>query len=227
MSPSSPRWGHAWVSHCVATTLSAWIVVVSSPAFAEPDSAHNIVVRSYDSMGVPLATLERAESTVQKLLGVAGIHAGWRNCRTSGGPTSRSHDLCDDVLSASEVIVRIVRAPRSVPDAESLGYSHVDPYRRQGTLATVFADRIRTLAPSLRIDEGTLLGRAITHEVGHLLLGTLEHSNTGLMRGHWSTTGDRGSDWLFSSAEAARMHNMLAARFGAEALAVSGLRGSH
>jgi hypothetical protein len=73
MSPSSHRWEHAWVSHCVAVALAACFVVgASSPASAQSNAAH-IVVRSYDTMGVPLATVERAEATVRKLLGAAGI----------------------------------------------------------------------------------------------------------------------------------------------------------
>jgi hypothetical protein len=130
------------------------------------------------------------------------------------------------VLNTSEVIVRIVRAPRVITDVEVLGYSHVDPYRRQGTLATVFADRVRALAARLRIDEGTLLGRAITHEVGHLLLGTLEHSETGLMRGAWQSAGRRQSDWFFSSAEATRMRAGLEARTLSPALAVASAQSS-
>jgi hypothetical protein len=156
--------------------------------------------------------LDDAESTVDSLLREAGIESSWRNCRTSNGPSSESDDVCGDVLNPSEVIVRIVGAPRAITDVEVLGYSHVDPYRRQGTLATVFADRVRALAAALRIDEGTLLGRAITHEVGHLLLGTLEHSETGLMRRAWNTPGHHRADWLFSSAEAMRMRAGLEAR---------------
>jgi hypothetical protein len=184
----------------------------ASNAFGQATVGRTLVVRSYNTMGVSLTTLEHAELTVQGLLESAGISSGWRNCHTPDGPSARSRDLCDDVLDASEVIVRIVRTPRTIADPEALGYSYVDPYRRQGTMATVFADRVRSLAPTLRIDEGTLLGRAITHEVGHLLLGTLEHSETGLMRGTWNTPSRSRTNWLFSSAEATRMHEGLAAR---------------
>jgi hypothetical protein len=114
-------------------------------------------------------------------------------------------------VNPSEVIVRIVRAPRAITDVEVLGYSHVDAYLRQGTLATVFADRVRALAAALRIDTGALLGRAITHEIGHLLLGSLDHSPEGLMRGHWSKDG-RAEEWFFSAAQAAQIRAALASR---------------
>jgi hypothetical protein len=225
MSPSTPRVGHAWSYRSVfldglVIAFFAWLASGSS-AYAQPRASQRLVVRSYNTIGLPLPMLDDAESTVDSLLREAGIESSWRNCRTSNGPSSESDDVCGDVLNPSEVIVRIVGAPRAITDVEVLGYSHVDPYRRQGTLATVFADRVRALAATLRIDEGTLLGRAITHEVGHLLLGTLEHSETGLMRGAWHSAGHRRSDWLFSSAEGTRMRAGLEARSLLPLLAVA------
>jgi hypothetical protein len=226
MSPSAPRTGHA--SGCerqlilkgLVVVLSTWFVSASG-AHAQTAAAQRVVVRSYNTIGLPLPILDDAESTVGDLLREAGIDSSWRNCRTTDGPSSESRDLCGDVVNASEVIVRIVRAPRAITDVEVLGYSHVDAYLRRGTLATVFADRVRVLAAALRIDQGTLLGRAITHEVGHLLLGTLEHSEAGLMRGAWNTARRRRSDWLFSSAEATRMRAGLEARSLSPPLAVA------
>ena len=201
-------------------TLSMWFVS-GSGAHAQPAAARRVVVRSYNTIGLPLATISHAEKAVGELLRDAGIDSTWRNCRTVDGPSSQSADPCDDVLSASEVVVRIVRTPHAITHVEVLGYSHVDAYRRQGTLATVFADRVRVLAAALRIDEGTLLGRAVTHELGHLLLGTLDHSETGLMRGAWNTAGRRRSNWLFSSAEATQMRAGLQARSLSSLLAVA------
>jgi hypothetical protein len=215
MSPC-PRWGHAWSSERqlmlkgLLVVLSMWFMSGSS-VHAQTAVAPRIVVRSYNTIGLPLPLLIRAETTIGKLLRQAGIDASWRNCRTTKGPSSQSSDLCGDVLSASEVIIRIVRAPRSITDAEVLGYSHVDGYLRQGTLGTVFADRISALAAAVRIDEGTLLGRAMTHEIGHLLLGTLDHAQEGLMRGHWSKEGPP-ADWFFSLTQAAQIRAALANR---------------
>jgi hypothetical protein len=180
-------------------------------AQAQTTVARRIVVRSYNTFGISSARLERAESTVRELLRDAGVDSSWRDCRTTDGPSSHSPDLCKDVVSASEVIIRIVRAPRAISDVEALGYSHVDPYRRQGTLGTVFADRIRALSAALRIDEGTLLGRAMTHELGHLLLGTLDHSPDGLMRRQWSNRGG-AADWIFSVTQAEQIRAAIATR---------------
>jgi hypothetical protein len=225
MSPSTPQRGHAafnrqLILKGLVVVVSTWFVS-GSGAQAQAVPSQRVVVRSYNTMGVPLPVLHHAEATVGELLREAGIDSRWRDCKTSNGPSALSTDVCVDVVNESEVIVRVVRTPRAITDVEVLGYSHVDPYRRQGTLATVFADRVRVLAAALRIDEGTLLGRAIAHELGHLLLGTLEHAETGLMRGAWNTPSRRRADWLFSSAEATRMRAGLQTRTLSPLLAVA------
>jgi hypothetical protein len=186
---------------------------------AQTRSSSEVIVRSYNTIGVSPKTASKAQLTATAILSEAGIDANWRECRTTDGPMSRSTDACDGVLIARELMVRIVAVPRTITDREVLGYSHVDPQLRRGTLATVFADRIRELAAQLRMDEGELLGRAMAHEIGHLLLGTLSHSEAGLMRGHWSTTG-RKANWLFSSVEAVEMQDGLTARDGGDVLAM-------
>jgi len=225
-STPTPSWAHASRSvrrallTATLVALSTWFAS-GSGAHAQTAAARRVVVRSYNTIGLPLPMLSHAETTVGELLRDAGIDSSWRNCRTMNGPSSQSDDMCGETLDAAELIVRIVPTPRTISDAEVLGYSHVDAYLRQGALATVFADRVEALAAALRIDEGTLLGRAITHELGHLLLGTLGHSETGLMRGAWNTAGRRRSDWFFSSAEASRMRTGLEARSLSPSLAVA------
>jgi hypothetical protein len=35
------------------------------------------------------------------------------------------------------------------------------------------------------VSKGQILGHAVAHEIGHLLMGTNSHSSRGLMRGNW------------------------------------------
>ena len=52
-------------------------------------------------------------------------------------------------------------------------------------------------------DVATLLGRAIAHELGHLLLGTPQHGRFGVMRAIWSSQmvrNSRPAEWRFSVA---------------------------
>jgi hypothetical protein len=61
------------------------------------------------------------------------------------------------------------------------------------------------------MEHGRLLGYAIAHEIGHLLLGTTDHTRVGLMRGRWTheSGADKPAQWVFSSAQAISMRNTL------------------
>ena len=87
----------------------------------------------------------------------------------------------------------------------------------EGKLATIFVDRVKWLAAQAGADGAAVLGFAVAHEIGHLLLGTNAHGSSGLMRALWS----RGElqhtnvkDWLFSRDEGARMRASLERRNG-------------
>lgn len=58
-------------------------------------------------------------------------------------------------------------------------------------------------------------GRAIAHELGHILLGTAKHSALGLMRAKWTEHELRRGlpiDWMFSRDERQAMRGGLSAR---------------
>ena len=157
-----------------------------------------LVVRVYDAAGVPPDTLERAHVTLNKTLTAVGIRPIWRPCHA---------DLCVDPPRRDELIVRIVKAGER-GSRELLGSSMVDVEGQAGTLATIYLDRVESLAGQANVDSGRLLGRAIAHEVGHLLLGTHDHAYAGLMRARWLTPElqrDWPLDWKLSATEGARM----------------------
>jgi hypothetical protein len=55
-----------------------------------------------------------------------------------------------------------------------------------------------------------MVGGVMAHEIGHLLLGSNSHSETGLMREIWSLkdlTRNRPDDWLFSPAQREELHS--------------------
>ena len=98
---------------------------------------------------------------------------------------------------------------------DTLGFALVDVDAGAGLLATVYADRVRVVAQSAGVDEAELLGRAMAHEVGHLLLGTNGHAAHGLMRASWSSVDLRGHrvQWFFNGKEGEAMRSGIASRF--------------
>jgi hypothetical protein len=164
-----------------------------------------LVVRLYDSAGVSARALERARDTAGITLAAVGIEPIWRPCHATG---------CITKPKPHEVEIRIVMA---TPFSErgALGFAAIDVEQRAGTLATIYVDRIDALAVASGIDRGTLLGRALAHEIGHLILGTPDHAERGLMRATWTAIDlrrDRPFDWVFSEPQGTEMRLRLAAR---------------
>lgn len=185
--------GAVWIALAALLTTSS----VSS-------AAERLTVRTYNNVGVTAAQMSNARDAAGIILQGAGLQAVWRDCTAD----------CADALGPRELIVRIVAAPQGIV-AESLGCALIDLQHRAGTLATVYQDRINAVAFRTGVDAGTLLGRAVAHEIGHLLLGTTQHSAAGLMRALWSDQElQRGvmADWTFAPDDVARIGRGLAAR---------------
>lgn len=205
----------------LAAFLAAALLAV--PRAAAPASPSNrIVIRVYNIFGVSDDSLGRAYRTAQATLQRADVNTAWRFCVVAGRHSHLSSDACDDVLAPEEVVVRILAAPAAMRGDDMIGYSYVETQAKHGVLSAVLADRIQSLAKAG--DPATLLGYAIAHEVGHLLLGTTDHSTAGLMRAHWLIPevqrDDVASDWSFAKDEASAMRLNLIARRQTPAMAV-------
>jgi len=121
----------------------------------------------------------------------AGVAVTWPRCP------------CLSPVRPGELVIRIAASVPASPPG-SLGFSFVDTGQKAGTLATVFADRVRALAATAGVEAGEVLGRVIAHELSHLLLGTHDHAARGLMRGEWRASElaeHRPSDWVLSRSE--------------------------
>lgn len=56
---------------------------------------------------------------------------------------------------------------------------------QRGVDASVFYRRVEEAAKKARVSNFQILGVAMAHEIGHLLLGSNSHSRIGIMRPHW------------------------------------------
>lgn len=202
---------------CAASVITAEAQTVSPPV---------VTIRVYDATGRTAEELTIAQHTAEAILEAAGVTVRWRECWRDHGGLRRGQQLCGDTLQPTEVVVRIVSGlPETQGGLMALGYSLVVGHAGVATLATVFGNRVTELARRVNLDFNTLMGRAMAHEVGHLLLGTSEHGTAGLMRAHWSDVAlkDHERDWQFMPREAHRIRVELALRSGkhADLLAVN------
>jgi hypothetical protein len=63
-----------------------------------------------------------------------------------------------------------VATPAAGSDDGELGYAPIDPAGRATVIATVYYDVVQRVAQRTGLNARELLGRAVAHELGHLLL---------------------------------------------------------
>jgi hypothetical protein len=176
-----------------------------------------LVVRVFDRSGLSPAERISAVRTADAILRQADVGATWVDC--SKGSSAVTSPGCTAPLTQNELVLRITKGPRLDVSAveRALGYSLVEPEAGGGTLGTVFSDRVSWLSGVSHSSRPVLLGRAIAHEIGHLLIGTNEHATAGLMRAVWTADDlrkNRPEDWVFTVDDRTRLHN---SRLGADA----------
>jgi hypothetical protein len=191
----------------------------SMPSISTAET-RRLVVRVYETgisdPSIRTAAIETASTIVAR----AGIAVEWYDCTENG-----RRPACRDTRRSGNFIARLmptitpgtplrsaVAALDTQGDTEPpLGFAVIDPDTHGAKMATVFHDRVDAVARRTSVARSELLGRALAHEVGHLLLGVRGHSRTGLMRAVWTDeelTRHRPSDWMFTSADRQKLQHV-------------------
>ncbi len=192
------------------------IGLLTMPATSQAARAR-LDVRVYDNGMMPAADQTVALRAAAGVLAAAGIDVQWVACGEA--ESDATPNICSTPLGAADLSVRLVRLPGS-PSANGqlqLGYSLVDTTAHDGKLATVYVDRVEWLSNQAGADPSVVLGFAVAHEIGHLLLGTNAHAARGIMRAVWTRTELQHADvndWVFSRSEGSKMRGSLAERNG-------------
>jgi len=189
---------------CVRTIRLLTLAVIAMCAARDVGADESrIVIRIYDTGATSADQRAAAIRTAATILDQAGLLVDWRDC--SERLADRS---CQQPRRDRDLILRImptlVSRPTSVDAGFRLGVAVLDPGTRAGEMATIFHDRVQAVAHRTGVDCGQLLGRALAHEVGHLLLREMGHSRHGLMRAVWTDeelTSNRREDWLFAPSD--------------------------
>jgi len=141
-----------------------------------------IVVHVFDATGLAGRDLEEASRVASEILRAGGVEVRWVACHGAAG----RDDRCRQPLRTNESVLRLIPSTSDMTsEPASLGVTVLDTAGRRAVLSTVYAERVRLVAQRAQVDEAQLVGRAMAHELGHLLLGTAGHGSAGLMRGFW------------------------------------------
>ena len=186
-----------------ARTTAAIVAVVLMTSTRTPASSavidDSLLVRIYDNADILASELASALRTTHDIMRRADLIVDWVQCRARRDglvPT-----VCDQPLSSSDVVVRLIEgSDKGTGERRALGYSLFDSTGISG-FATVYVDRVDWLARRAQYPRAPLLGRAIAHEIGHLLLRSNAHTESGLMREVWTAeqvVRNRREDWTFS-----------------------------
>jgi hypothetical protein len=202
-----------------------------------------VTIRIYNYAAVPSEQVAAARAAADGIFRESGISLQWIDCRVPGAALGdgcagllgesefvlRLLELPDlNQSTANKANPGRANPGRANPGKGNpntvnpntvrhlaLGSSLIDVDTHAGVLITVDPARTAAIATQARIDPALVLGRAIAHELGHMLLGTSRHAETGLMRALWSQRELRDnnpSDWQFSPVEAGAMRHGLSVR---------------
>jgi hypothetical protein len=157
-----------------------------------------IGVRVYNDAHVPDGQVRAAEEVAARVLGQAGIAAEWSDCTVVGGVARTDSPSCAAPLHSRDLVVYFVdrlEAHFSWVDGNALGYSIIPDTHELASMAYVSYSRIQKLSASTSAGAEDLLGLAVAHEIGHLLFGTLDHANEGIMRAPWRLRDLKAKAW--------------------------------
>jgi hypothetical protein len=169
----------------------------------------SIVVRTYDAAATSTESQQLALLESAVILDRAGIRVLWIRC--DAGDVYMPE--CRTPLGTYELAMRLIALPEHRSKrTRPLGEAHVDIVKRGGSFATVFANRVRWFADASGVDFSTVLGRAIAHEIGHLVMGSTAHPASGLMRAVWAPQDVAGDYWLFTERDALTLRHAIVGR---------------
>jgi hypothetical protein len=195
---------------------SIWVllVILVAPGVVLAQDAA-VIVRTFNNFQVPTAQLGRAHAHAAAILATAGIGVTWLDCWFGDAEPAHAPRRCQTPVGG-DLVVRLHRTNNTDRPHQfvSLGFALVV---REGTpfLATVYADRAERIARRAAVDPAIVLGRAIAHEIGHLLLNSNAHPGAGLMRAAWTQRElQHGTDaeWQFLAQEVQAIRASAASR---------------
>ena len=142
-----------------------------------------LTLRVVNEAGADQRALAVAEKQAKSILDRAGVDLVWVACESGVGRGPA--DPCSRDRGPAEFWFRITARKPSSTTKEMLGFTELGENRRDRASGIYYAAALE-LAEFWGIRLGDVLGAAVAHEAGHLLLGADAHSTRGVMQPHWN-----------------------------------------
>jgi len=181
------------------------------------EASLRMIVRLHDYAGVKRDTLGRAEKETARLFREAGIEMTWVDCPLTQAELAQ-YPAClhppDAPRLDMNILPRFMATQLSQPDT-TLGFTSLTREGVRASAASVFLDRIKEEVERTHGSLIGILGDAMAHELGHLLLRTSGHTSSGIMRARWTAEDLRRAargQLLFTPEQADLMRSEVRAR---------------
>jgi hypothetical protein len=175
------------VSRIFETCAGVMLLVAASPGFSQIPAAvprtAEITIFVYDYANVSTGLLAAAEADARRIFRQAGVETVWETCLPKPERVQPSDCYTvDDIHLMLKILPRAISA-QARDRSDVLGTALVDE-KGVGYYAYVFYDSVRRVVEERKLGHA-LLGDVLSHEIGHLLLGSNSHSVSGIMSAHW------------------------------------------
>jgi hypothetical protein len=203
-----------------------WAMVSLRPIHGRSSDAEEparITVLGCDKVGLDAPAWLTAKEEAVRIGAGAGIVIVW--VETGGGVgtattfNADSFEHCEAPSSEFDFFVVISpNSPKGMP-RNAMGFTPAP--NSQHPRAYVFYDRVQNFmknhmsSTTRKMDTGIILGHAIAHELGHLLMPDAAHSNSGIMSAEWAykqVADAVAGKLLFQPAEARRIQEYVRSR---------------
>jgi hypothetical protein len=155
-------------------SLTLGCVALAGPAMRAYQSPLRITVWVLNPARVRMGTAAEAERTAADIFQKAGVEIGWVDCEAS--------DACRREPGRLEFWLHLLNKQPAALSGDALGYALLTHQPgSEGSYAAVSWPAVRHLTDPMEIGPGPVLGAAIAHELGHLLLNSHAHSHDGVM----------------------------------------------
>ena len=186
----------------LSALLALFGFAISEPVRAKPAAPDlTLTVRVYNYAQTSSTVLDQAEREAGRIFGEAGLKTVWLDCM-SGQSSLLPQAPCQQAIRATDIRLRILPSPvRNSLQDTVFGFA-IAP-----ALATVYYESVLALAKydEREFEGSVVLGCAMAHEIGHLLLGSNSHSLSGVMQARWERRQiqeELGGGTLFTSKQA-------------------------